>query len=167
MTASAKINLNFDAAVGGTPDLGSATHKFSELFSNIFANGTGAEQINQVFADTRTLAASTSESLDLAGGLTNALGATVTFTKVKAIAVIADSGNGDNIEVGGAATNAVINWVGDATDVINVPAGGIFLITAPGLAGFAVTAGTGDLLKINNADAGASGTYTIIILGVE
>jgi hypothetical protein len=167
MTASAKINLSTEASVSGSPDLGSAVHKFSETFSNLFDNGTGADQINQVFSDTRTLALSTSESLDLAGGLTNGLGAAVTFTKVKAIIVIAAAGNGDNIEVGGAASNALVNWVGDATDVVNVPPGGMFMITAPDATGFAVTASTGDLLKIANADSAASATYTVILLGVE
>lgn len=166
MTASAKINLNIEAAVAGAPDQGSAVHKFAELFANSFVDGAGNDQINQVFADTRTLTASTNEDLDLAGGLTNGIGATVTFTSIKAIAIIADSGNGDNIEVGGAATNAFATPFGAATDVVNVPADGKLLLVAPG-AGYAVTASTADLLRISNADGVASASYTIILLGVE
>jgi hypothetical protein len=167
MTASAKYNISVDAALAGTPDLGSAVHKFTEAFSQTFSDGTGAGQINQVFSDQRTLALGTNEDLDLAGTLVNALGATVTFTAIKGIFVSADSGNGDNIEVGGAATNTMINWVGDATDQVLIEPGGAFAIVTPSAAGYAVTAGTGDLLRITNADGAASATYNIVLLGIE
>jgi len=167
MTASAKVNLNIDAAISGSPDLGSAVHSFSETFAQAMANGSGAGQISQVFSDIRTLALSANEDLDLAGSLVNGLGATVTFTAIKGIVVLADAGNGDNIEVGGAAANGLINWVGDASDKIVVEPGGCFALFTPSAAGYAVTAGTGDLLRITNADGAASANYTIILLGIE
>ena len=167
MSASAKINLSVDASVGGSPDLGSAIHAFVETFSQSFSNGTGAGLISQVFSDIRTLALSSSEDLDLAGSLVNGLGATVTFTAIKGIVVLADAANGGNIEVGGAVSNGFINWVGDATDQIVVEPGGCFALFTPSAGGYAVTAGTGDLLAIANTDGAASANYTLILLGIE
>ena len=67
--------------------------------------------------------------------------------------------------VGGAATNAFINWVGNATDIITVQPNGIFFLMNPTAGGYAVTAATGDILKIANSGAGTSVTYDIIIIG--
>lgn len=49
------------------------------------------------------LAASASENLDLAGGLTDDFGATLTFTAIKEIIIHASSANTNNVLVGGAA----------------------------------------------------------------
>lgn len=130
------------------------------------ANGNLANQANQVFSDQRTLTGSTSEELDLAGSLLDAFGNTITFTKIKAIIISAAAANGGDIEVGGSATNGFNDWVGAVGDLVKVKPGGAFAIIAPDLNGYAVTAATADLLKINNADAG-SATYDITIVGVE
>ena len=167
MSASAKVNIDVDAAFGGSPDLGTAVHKFFESYAQTFEDGAGANQIDQIFSDTRTLTTGANEDLDLAGGLTNALGDTLTFTAIKGIIISADLANGDNIEVGGAASNGFINWVGDATDQVLIEAGGSFSLITPSAAGYAITAGTGDLLRITNADGAAAATYTIILLGIE
>ena len=92
--------------------------------SNAFADGNGLGQAEDVFSDERTLAASTSEELDLSGGLTNIYGASLTFTKIKAIVVKADPTNGDNIEVGGSASNGFDSWVGATGDFVVVVPGG-------------------------------------------
>jgi hypothetical protein len=75
---------------------------FAELFELAITNGTGANQANNAFSDERTLNASASENLDLAGVLQNALGASLAFTAVKAILIVADVGNVNNVVVGGA-----------------------------------------------------------------
>src|SRR5262245_32188080 len=69
-------------------------------------DGTGANQADRYFADTRPLAASGTEDLDLVGSLTNLRG-TVTFAKLKAILVIADAGNTNNVQVTRPASNGV------------------------------------------------------------
>jgi hypothetical protein len=136
-------------------------------WTQLLASGTGANQASNVFHDRRTLTASNSENLDLAGSLTNKFGTTLTFTKIKAILIKASSANTNNVLVGGAASNQFINWVSDPTDVIVVRPGGFFMIVAPDSTGYAVTAATGDLLKIANSSAGTSVTYDIIIIGVD
>jgi len=167
MTQSASISLSVAVSQSVAGDVNTAKNSIAINSLLQLLNGTGADQANQAFSDERTLAASTSESLDLAGSLTDAFGASITFTKIKAMLVIADEGNGDNIEVGGAASNGFASFLGDASDVVLVPPGGMFLLTAPDANGFAVTASTGDLLKINNADSGAAGSYTIVLIGTE
>ena len=129
------------------------------------ANGTGANQADEMFSDTRTLGASSNEDLDLAGTLTNAFGDTITFARVKVIKVSAASGNGGNIVLGAAATNTFTGPFGAATHTISIPAGGEILLMAPDATAWAVTAGTGDLLRVANDDGLASGDYTITIIG--
>jgi len=157
--------LTFTGELDSTVNLGSVSHLLSYVQNPAFANGTGANQANMVFADTRTLAASTSESLDLSGVLTNAFGASILFTKIKGIIIAAAAANTNNVLVGGAASNAFINWVGDATDIITVRPGGLFCLMAPDATAYAVTAGTGDLLKINNSSSGTGVTYDVILIG--
>ena len=146
-------------------DIGTATHSGNWTPSYVFTDGTGENQAKSVFADERTLTASSTENLDLAGALTDVFGNTITFTKVKALIVQAASGNTNDVLVGGAASNGFISWVGDATDIVKVKPGGTFAIVAPDATGLAVTAGTGDILKIANSSSGTSVTYKIVVVG--
>jgi hypothetical protein len=129
------------------------------------ANGTGADQGNQVWSDTRTLTTGANETLDINGTLFNAAGESVTFTKVKII-LIRNKGTVTTLSVGGAATNGFISPFGSATDVLKIPPGGLLLLTAPDVTGFAATAATADQLKITNS-AGASVDYDIVLVGVN
>jgi hypothetical protein len=131
------------------------------------SSGTGANQADKMFADTRTLAASATENLDLAGTLLDAFGAAITFVKVKAFLIRAAAANTNNVLVGGHASAAFVNWVSDATDVVVVKPGGLLLLVAPNAAGYGVTATTGDMLTITNS-AGTTGvTYDVAILGTS
>jgi len=166
---SGKFKFQAQLTHVGDTDLSTLEDKIdgTNLPSWVVANGTGANQADLIWHDQRTLALSTSEDLDLAGSLTDAFGATVTFARVKGIVVYAASGNGDNIQVGGAASNQFINWVANSSDIINVRPGGTFALIAPDAVAYAVTAGTGDLLRITNADSGDAATYDIYIIGAS
>ncbi len=148
----------------GVSDLGDARHTVAQDGNLVLQNGTAADQADQEFTDQRTLGAGATEDLDLAGGVTNALGETVTFASVKAIMVEAANGNDGNIEVGGTAPNGFVGPFGDVTDQIVLDAGDRFVVTNKG-AGWTVTGGTGDLLRIGNTGS-AAGTYKIKIVGV-
>lgn len=130
-----------------------------------FANGTGANQADKRWSSAgRSLAGTASENLDLAGVLLDYRGNAITFARIKAIAVY---NYGPNIlKVGGAASNAFVNWVADATDIVQVRTGGLLLLVAPDATAYAVTGTTGDILKIANAAAGAI-TYDIGLLGAS
>ena len=165
MATQTKISVSLEAIETGTADLG--TPRLVHALTNVLdmVTGTGSSQSDLVWSDTRSLAA-TSESIDLAVTLTSQLtGAVVTFAKVKAILIRNNTATTlHKLIVGGAAANQFINWVGDATDKIHVGPSGVFLLTSP-VDGFAVTAATGDILKI---DSGAlTISYTIVIIGTS
>lgn len=165
MTATAKIILNVDGVVDGTLDIGTATHKIQYGPSFAWGDGTGADQIKQIFTDQRTLAASASEDLDLSGVLTNAFGVAIAFTKIRGIIIKAAATNTNNVIVGGASATQFATWVGAATHTIVVRPGGMFALFAPDVTGYAVTAATADLLKIANSAGSSSVTYDILLFG--
>lgn len=163
---SASLAVSLVAAFSQSVDVGTLTHdaKFSPNY--VFTNGTGANQASILFSDTRTLAASATENLDLAGVLIDAFGNTITFDKIKAIIVTAAAANTNNVLFGGAASAQAAPWFGDVTDVNVIRPGGLLCMVAPDATGFDVTATTADLLKIANSSSGTSVTYTIVIIGV-
>jgi hypothetical protein len=165
---STRIALAINAS-GQSSALGLTTAKddLASDYTQVLANGIGANQASNMFHDRRTLSASATENLDLAGVLTNAFGSTLTFTKIKAVIIHAASTNTNDVLVGGAASNAWVGWVNDATDVVKVKPGGTFVWIAPDVNGGAVVAATGDLLKIANSSSGTSITYDVIIIGVD
>ena len=159
-----KLALALSGSYTGSNDLAAPAQQiaFSEVLNYKF--GTSANQADILFADTRTLAASGTESLDLNGVLADAFGAAVAAVEVVAVIVTADAGNTNNVEVGGAAANAFPLFK-DPTDIAVVKPGGFFAIGTPTNPGYVVTPATGDLLKVTNSAAGTPITYTIIIVG--
>lgn len=126
-------------------------------------DGTGAGNADRLFSDRRTT--SGNDDLDLAGVLTDAFNATITFARIKALIILAADANGSNLVVG-SGTNPLTTILG-ATSTLQVRPGGMFLWTcsAADATGAAVTAGTGDILRI--ASGGGSVTYDIGIVGVS
>lgn len=127
--------------------------------------GTGAQQADRLFADTRTIAASGTDPLDLNGTLVDAVGTTLSLLRVKLLYIAASAANTNNVIVGGAGSNTFINWVGAATHTITVRPGGTFFLFAPDATAYAVTAGTGDIWQIANSGAGTSVTYDVVVIG--
>lgn len=130
-------------------------------------SGTGLNAADKLYADSNTLAASANVDIDLAGGLTDALGAALTFARVKALFLRAAVGNSNNVVIGGAASNQFVGPFGAAAHTIAVKPGGFMGFVAPDATGWAVTAGTGDLLRIANSGAGSSVTYDVVIIGAS
>jgi hypothetical protein len=164
-TLTAKVFLRITAEPVTTGDLQSVSAPLNYSKTWTFTSGAGANKVQQIWTDSRTLTASTSEELDLAGVLKNYAGETVTFTKIKLIYIVANSANASTLTVGGAASNTFINWVSDSSDSIVIRPDGAVLLMAPDATGYGVTASTGDLLKILNNSGSASATYSIMILG--
>lgn len=146
---------------------GSAPINFAK--SVALSSGTGAGKADRLFSDRRTLAASATEDLDLIGtGLVDAFGATVTFTRVKGLFIAADPDNVNDVLVGGASSNA---WAAlfNATGVLRLRPGATagFIAGVEDATAYAVTAGTGDLLKVANGGAGSAVEYDIIVIGAS
>lgn len=164
--AAAGVTADVRARITGTYTstnaLGSVTFSFDQNKLTQFTPGTAALKADKLFSDRRTVAASSSENLDLAGVLTDPFGATLTCVKVRWIYVAAASTNTNSVLVGGAASNAFLGPFADATDILTVQPGGTLLLTAP-TAGWTVTASTGDLLKVANSSSGTGVTYDVVI----
>lgn len=160
---AAKIDLNINAKQTGSGDLGTP-----QILVNIdkaleFTGGTAAiGQANVLFSDTRTLAASASEDIDVAGALTDALGASIAAAEIVAIYIGADPGNTNDVQVTRPAANGVPAFLA-AGDGVAVGPGDFLLLT--NRKGFAVAAGTGDLIHVANGGAGSSVDYDIVIIG--
>lgn len=170
MTLSSKVQVSAVANLTETLDIGTRSANLPKVYSATLANGTAAGQADRVFADTRTLAASATENLDLAGGtLTDPFGNVLTFARVKAIIVAAAAGNTNDVIVGGDVTNTFFGSFADETDAVRIRPGGVFamLCGAADAVGYAVVAGTGDLLKVLNSAGGTSVTYDVIIIGTS
>lgn len=166
MSLTSKLTVQTIANYSKTLDLvtGSAPLNYSKVIS--MASGIGADQSDLIFTDTRTLAASGTEDLDLAGALVDVFGATLTFARLKMIMVTAALTNTNNVNVARAAANGVPVFLA-ASDGVPVRPGGIFLYAARDATAIAVTAGTGDLLTITNSAAGTSVTYDVVIIGAS
>ncbi len=166
MSLKTTLRASIGYRLSGTPDLGSSIADFPGFNDRSIASGVGDNQADRVFSDRRTLAASGNEDIDLAGSLVDPLGGPAVFAKVKAIMVKAAAENTNNVVVGAAASNAFQGPFGAANDTIAIPPGGVLMLTAP-KAGWAVTAGTGDLLRVANSGAGTPVTYDIVIVGTS
>ncbi len=160
---TATIALDIVARLTGTGDLGNPRVDIGPISELIqFAPGTAnIGQANVMFSDRRTLSASSSENLDLLGTLTDAFGATVNAAEIVLVYVKAAAGNTNSVIIG----NVTNGWPGPlgATGTYTVLPGEYFL--AVSRSGWAVTAGTADLLKLANSSSGSSVTYDILILG--
>lgn len=164
-TFAGNIKLALAGTFSGANDLSTVSQAINYTKSFNITNGTGADQANMIFMDQRTIAASGTDDLDLAGALTNAYGTTITFTSIKGLIVYAAAANTNDVHVGGSGSNQFLSWVGHSSDLVVVKPGGLLALINPQANGYAVTASTGDILRIANS-AGTTGvTYDIILLG--
>lgn len=130
-----------------------------------YANGTGAGQVNLIYAKQIALVASTPQTLDLTA-LLDLSGATVNFARVRELVVqVVTATSAFNAILGNAASNAWAPFWG-ATGTDTVFAGSIRYFTDPTSVGAgvgAVTSGTSKNLKL---DPGSNNvTINLLIAG--
>jgi hypothetical protein len=136
----------------------------AQQYEDTYAFGFGNNKATRMWADSRRLKG-TSEDLDLWGALEDAWGNTLKFTSIKVLSIKnTATTTGFNLYVGGAAANAWASMFGTDADALKIPPSSSFTISNP-LAGYAVTGGTADLLKI---DANGNDiTYEIVVIGIH
>jgi hypothetical protein len=172
MSLTAQYEMAFKARLVTAGDLGDRVSNINLSGQVLFANGTGAGQAQNIFADERSLTVSggtpQTENLDLAASLTDPNGDALTFATMKGVIVKAAAANPGALIFGGAASNAFLgvgDKDGDADDVEYVYPGEckpLFLF--PG-AGLTVTASTGDILKVTTEAANGTYIYDIVAIG--
>jgi len=162
----ANIVLKFDIKQTKALDLATVEYPIGLDWTTLLSTGTGANQASQVWTDTRTLSASATENLDLAGSLTNAFGETVTFTRVKVLAIKAASGNTNNVQVQRGSSNGVTLFLA-ASDGFELRPGAFALFVIPDSTAVAIAAGTSDILTITNSAGSTSVDYSILVVGTD
>ncbi len=161
------ITLALNCSYTNALDLSTVTDALAKAYVDSLATGTGLDQSDVLWHDRRTLASAGTENLDLAGVLTNSFGATATFVKVKLVLIINRSTTaGEKFVIGGHATAAWEGWTTVAGSKITVGPNGFIALYNPSLAGMAVTATTGDLLKVENTGSN-SNIYDVVIIGTS
>lgn len=130
--------------------------------------GDATNKIEQIYQTEASILTTANSDLDLAGSLTNSFGETITFTYVKFLLVAIDTPDGTKqLRVG--PQNVTNGWQGPwggvgatvYTDVYNWSV----LVNNP-WTGHAVTAGTADILRLNNP-TGVTVTHRTLIFGVQ
>ena len=167
MTLQATLSVSLKATQTG----GNAfADRFKPLMEKVqkLTDGTTANKADLLYVDERTVATASNDDIDLAGSLTDAFGVTITAAEIVAVVIINApvSGTANTTDLTlGAGSNPFIGFLGAAHTVGPIKPGGFFMIGAGDAAGVgAVTAGTGDILRIANS-AGASASYQIAIVG--
>jgi len=167
---SVSLNAAIKLAFTQTNTYKGVTTTSTPTVATSFQQGTGvaANTQDQLWLHIgRTLVASASEELDLAAGLVDGFGTTLTFVKIKGLWIRnTNTAAGDTLAIGGSAANAFLLF-DSATDIYTLGPGGLFLINEPSLAGKAVTAATGDLLKLTETGAANTCTFDVCIWGTS
>ncbi|MFC7880484.1 hypothetical protein ACFUVV_01150 [Streptomyces sp. NPDC057376] len=168
MALSTVLALSAFGELSAAAGIGTARVPAQLSRSASLGSGSGAGQADRLYQARRTLPASATEDLDLAGALTDALGSAAVFVRVKGLFIAASKTNTNNVIVGAAAANAwstLLNTTGTLTLRPGAAVGA--LADVDDATGYAVTAGTGDLLKVANSGAGTAVTYDIFIVGAS
>ena len=126
-----------------------------------FSNGSGTTQVAVlIYHTTGTLAAEGTATYDIAGGVADKFGATVTIVRLKSI--VFQNTSGSMTVTLGAAANPVA-FFDPATATVTIPPYGVWTWTAP-LGGLVIGAGSSDEIKLTNS-AGDSCGYKLWIVG--
>jgi len=163
MPLTTNIRAQITCALTKAGDLGTGSFPVQLLIEAALASGTTDVQADKAWGDTRTLAPSATEDLDLAGVLFDPFGDAFTLAEVVAILIMAAAANTNNVIVGNHATAAFVGPFGAAAHTRAIKPGGFDFWYAP--AGWPVTATTADLLKVLNSAGGTSVDYSAVIVG--
>jgi hypothetical protein len=161
---SAQIELNIVARLIGAADLGNPSAPVNVAKRLTISPGTAAlGQADILWADERTLAASGTENIDLAGVIAGLLGGTIAAAEITAIYIEANAANTNDVVFFGAASNAFNGPLSGTTPKLTLgPADCSFMSN---LKGWPVVAGTGDLILVANSGGTTGVTYKIAIIG--
>ena len=161
-----QVQAGFNGIYLGTNALGPVHATINDVAAINLVEGVSTGQADKMFADNRTEAASSNESLDLYGSLTDPTGGTLNFVTIKAIYIKASCNNTNDVLLGGAASNAFYGPFNASTDIVAIRPCGVLMIFAPNT-GWAVNSSTAHLLKLANSSSGSGVNFDIIILGTS
>ncbi len=162
-TFKGSVRLTVAGTLSSGIDIGSITHNINLAQTHRYTNGDAAGKANMMYIDHKIIPADDDVVLDLSGGLDDAFGDSILFTKIKGIIVHAADTNVSPIGIGG---NNFANWVNDTSDIINVRPGGTFMLMCNDADAYQVVADSGDMLEMINFDGDNQAEYDIVLIGV-
>lgn len=147
--------------MGSSESVGDRDYSPSISVTKTFTDGSGADKAEKVGKTTVTLAAGAAQTVALTSSTAfkDASGATITFTKIKAIAFETPSGNTADIVVG-AAGAADWDTMLNAAGTLTLPAGSVAAFMTSDADGWAVSAS-----DIINVDGDGTDKLDIFVLG--
>lgn len=164
MAIDTNLRVYLDTVYTNPLDLLTAYAPHNVAYTHKMTTGTGINQAQHVWSDQRVLGSGATETLDMSGLLDNAFGVPVAFTFLRLILVTTSVTSTGLLYIGPNVSNGLLTpWSGNAADRDRIPPGGLLVKYAP-IGGYAVTAGTADLLFATAS--GGSVTYQITIVGI-
>lgn len=173
MDLTSKIRLRLEGIARKT------TYEFEQPYMNLahafvdsLADGTGADQANQIYQDEATVLALSETSYDLNGVLADCFGGTITFARIKGILLLNTSATASVLQLGGGTgldgTNAFDTWItangADGSEGVLVGPGGVFLLYRPDATAYTTGAGTNILIVKEKSTLAAS--FQLSVIGV-
>lgn len=172
MTITHKSALRIRNKFGITSNdgVGTVTDDTEYQYDVEYADGNASNQAQDTIVVNATVLSNDYQTYDLAGGVTDRFGNTITFLKVKEITICNKSTTaGEDIVFGGQAAtggNLISTLFNGATTAgITIRAGGIMVWADP-LTGITITGGTADVLMIGNEGTGPI-EFDLIIKGTR
>lgn len=165
MSLTTKINILLNIVHTNDLDLGEPTDDIALTRGISFTDGTGANQADIVWHDTRTLTDGESETLSLdTGSLKDAFGTELSFDILKGLYI--KNNSTDAYLLVGAATGTQLGLFNHTSDILKIPPGGEFFYSAPNATGLDTTSNP-DLKIAHDGTGSSSLTYDIVLVGVD
>ena len=143
-----------------------STNQSSFNASIALTNGTGATgTANLIYALQTTIAGGGNTTITLDSGITDFFGTGIVMVRCKVMFIALTAATAATSVQVGNGSNPFINWVGAAAHTIQIRNGGFFLLACADGTAYAVTASTGDVLKILNNDGSNVATLQIALVG--
>lgn len=165
MPLSTQISMEMIAAFTRPNDMG--TGRFDLNYKKLLslASGVGAFQGDALYVDQHSIPGSGTVNLDFnAGGLVDAIGGAFVPVRLKAILIHSLPANLNDLNVIRPSTTGV-PFLGAAGDMVVLVPGSHLLLSNPSATGWAVTAGTGDIIELTNAAATNTILIDVLIVG--
>lgn len=164
MTISLTSAASIRGTLSTTGDGGAASLAISEGLTKTVEHGTIINAATHIYIDEFSIAASGTLDIDLSGSLEDRLGNAAVFTAIKEILLIADATNTNNV-VYGNGTNPFVGPLTSGANTVTLLPGNRFNVTNYSAAGWPVSGGSADVIKLANSAAGTAVTGTIVIIG--
>lgn len=165
---TSRIQVNVTGTLTDATTLTDNQASLQKIWTTPLTNGVGAGMADKIYTlKAQTIADGGTLSIDVKGALLDAFGAAFTPAKLRTVVIYSGGGttaNTTNLTLFGDANGVPI--LNTAATTTTLTPGGVFVKTDISAAGIAVTASTGDIIKIVNA-AGAAATVDVVLIGTS